>query len=695
MHCPALAIRHLSQARSLFLLPWIIIMIFGWSCGDTPRLVTGPRGAIDVKPKVLNLGRVFTNQDAVGVVSIQSVGEKPIGYRAQFTAPAEGFELYGAEGTLDTQEERELVIRYESQRSGIARTRLMFIPDNSAAAAIELELIAETTATPDCEDGSGCTEDRFDPTLQRCIHEARPFLCNDFNACTEEDQCADGICLGVSRNCDDNNVCTDDLCNSREGCVHTLRADCDDANPCTIDSCDPQEGCKHSQAPALSPCVIEGVEQCVAAAFCNERGICILADNLPLDGTSCDDGDACTEEDTCNDGQCGNPSPVGNMQFATNVGTLAPGAEENPLIGTDGSIYIGIVDGVQAVAPCGTPTWTAEVGTPTFAGAVLLPDRLSVPVDTQIIDIALDDGRTLKTHNIENALPVLPIDITATSRVIDMAARTSGGLVISVERRQEGNDEIEGFLLELDGPHEVLTILSRWSNQTVSRLVIDEDESVVFVLSEGIAGRELLTQHQLVRLGIDGVVSGSWSTGQLVAAQNDIALGAAGEVLWTIGLTRVQRRGTLSVLAPPSPTLELRATGSPIVFGPWVITQETNAQASGGRLIARTFDGNEAFSIPVDAIAPTTSPVVDQRGNIFVLDATGTVRAYDSAGAPLFATPLEPQPSSVERVTLTMTPLQLLVVAVDETVYGLKGVAELADSPWPKHRRDLFGTGHR
>ncbi len=71
-----------------------------------------------------------------------------------------------------------------------------------------------------------------------------PWLCDDGNACTENDTCSGGICAGTPVNCDDNNACTVDACDPRTGCTHTAVV-CDDGDACTVDTCDPQNGCVH------------------------------------------------------------------------------------------------------------------------------------------------------------------------------------------------------------------------------------------------------------------------------------------------------------------------------------------------------------------------------------------------------------------------------------------------------------------
>ena len=155
--------------------------------------------------------------------------------------------------------------------------------------------ICEAGATIDCTDANPCTADSC--LDGKCIHAPQDGACDDNNPCTENDICTGGLCVGSSLTvCEDNNVCTQDYCLPLQGCQHDPMAgacddedactlddqcqagacvggaapDCDDSNVCTTDSCDPELGCVHSHN----------------------------------DGANCDDSNACTQTDTCNAGAC-------------------------------------------------------------------------------------------------------------------------------------------------------------------------------------------------------------------------------------------------------------------------------------------------------------------------------------------------------------------------------------------------------
>jgi len=81
------------------------------------------------------------------------------------------------------------------------------------------------------------------PQLPKCWENRD--LCNDNNKCTN-DVCDPHVgCIHISKTCNDNNLCTKDVCDPQQGCVHT-EIKCDDGVECTKDSCNPSNGqCEH------------------------------------------------------------------------------------------------------------------------------------------------------------------------------------------------------------------------------------------------------------------------------------------------------------------------------------------------------------------------------------------------------------------------------------------------------------------
>jgi hypothetical protein len=165
-----------------------------------------------------------------------------------------------------------------------------------------------------CADASPCTSDGCDPSLG-CAFLPTAGPCDDGNACTDGDTCAEGACTGAPKPCDDLNVCTADSCDALLGCqavpvegpcgdasdfchepgvcadgVCTGKAIvCDDGLGCTDDGCAPAIGCTftvNGQCNDQNPCT---------EAACTALG----CEYTALPGAPCDDLNTCTENDTC------------------------------------------------------------------------------------------------------------------------------------------------------------------------------------------------------------------------------------------------------------------------------------------------------------------------------------------------------------------------------------------------------------
>ena len=66
-------------------------------------------------------------------------------------------------------------------------------------------------------------------------------------------QAASGLCQ-IDADCNDNNLCTLDRCDTQTGqCVHPPKV-CNDNNPCTRDSCDPRTGCVFTFDSTIGGC---------------------------------------------------------------------------------------------------------------------------------------------------------------------------------------------------------------------------------------------------------------------------------------------------------------------------------------------------------------------------------------------------------------------------------------------------------
>lgn len=110
-------------------------------------------------------------------------------------------------------------------------------------------------------------------------HNGTP--CNDFDSCTVDDVCTNGVCVGSPLRCDDQIACTLDTC-SGGVCHHEVAL-----GFCRLDGHCYSDG----QANPDNAC-----ERCESAA---SRGAW-----TSQDGRKCNDGDACTDGESCLAGLC-------------------------------------------------------------------------------------------------------------------------------------------------------------------------------------------------------------------------------------------------------------------------------------------------------------------------------------------------------------------------------------------------------
>ena len=157
--------------------------------------------------------------------------------------------------------------------------------------------------------------------------------CDDENACTVDDACVEGACVGVERVCDPSDDCHVGVCNSASGACVQMRAPegtaCDDGDGCTdASTCTSTGVCTGARCAEDDPCRSSvcntGTETCELMPETNGRpcvgGIC--CDGACVDtstdarncngcgnscdgmsGASCIDGHcaSCTTSDECND----------------------------------------------------------------------------------------------------------------------------------------------------------------------------------------------------------------------------------------------------------------------------------------------------------------------------------------------------------------------------------------------------------
>ena len=164
--------------------------------------------------------------------------------------------------------------------------------DGDSCTILDICINGTCTGTPmDCTDGNNCTTDVC--ISGSCFNFANTDPCDDFDACTENDTCDSTVCVGIPITCNDTNQCTNDTCDTVLGCIftNTTGGTCDDLDPCTInDVC-------------LNGLCVGTQMECNDSNICTDdicfNGQCVFFFN----SNPCDDGNPC-ENDTCSGGVC-------------------------------------------------------------------------------------------------------------------------------------------------------------------------------------------------------------------------------------------------------------------------------------------------------------------------------------------------------------------------------------------------------
>ena len=121
--------------------------------------------------------------------------------------------------------------------------------------------LCKGSGVQDCDDNNLCTDDSCDSVLG-CVHKLNQAPCNDENVCTTGDHCELGACQGGGQiPCNDGNTCTTDSCNPQAGCEFTPdnAAECDDGSACTTG-----DFCKNGK------CVVTSIKNCDDNNLCTD-----------------------------------------------------------------------------------------------------------------------------------------------------------------------------------------------------------------------------------------------------------------------------------------------------------------------------------------------------------------------------------------------------------------------------------------
>ncbi|MBL8783908.1 MAG: hypothetical protein JNJ59_03315 [Deltaproteobacteria bacterium] len=151
-----------------------------------------------------------------------------------------------------------------------------------------------------CDDGNPCTDDTCDPATAGCVHSDNRAPCDDRDPCTVGERCEAGSCrVGETLACDDLNPCTSDECSPTlpDLCLHAARSGaCDDGIACTRD-----DTCSAGRC-------VGDASQCVCTPDLSPDGvkltsILVGSDGVPGQGLDVDQtASTCAPASTCSGG---------------------------------------------------------------------------------------------------------------------------------------------------------------------------------------------------------------------------------------------------------------------------------------------------------------------------------------------------------------------------------------------------------
>jgi len=309
-----------------------------------------------------------------------------------------------------------------------------------------------------CSDGLSCTFDSCNQ-VGGCMHIATPGVCDDGNACTWGDLCANDACLpGTATVCEDGNACSLDACDPLQGCVGiAIAATCTDGDACTLgDACSggycagtpiscadgmactadvcQQGACVHLPDSATCDACLSAWDACDDANLCTSdacataTGHCV---HTPIaDGTMCGTNG---EVRICQAGMCACPTGWFAQSDACApplVDLVVPGATLSPAFTPEVTSYVAVLApaapslALQALVPDGVLLTATLDGAPWLSST---PGWFVLAVAPTKVSVALtaSSGKASRTYTIMLVQPVLsePVLIPGTAAESGFGAR--------------------------------------------------------------------------------------------------------------------------------------------------------------------------------------------------------------------------------------------------------------------------------
>ena len=590
---------------------WPLLLILAGACQCDEGAVGKLAVSIEVRPRILDLGTVPIGVASRAAVTVENTGVTAVRLLEFGLEPLGIFTVEPPEMTvLPPGSSVALVVVGRPTAVGPVSDTLAIRADDAAGPHLVLVRM-NGVEQPPCDDGNTCTDDTFDIEANECAHsfaDGRP--CEPADRCIIGSVCAQGVCLGETKSCDDGNACTRDLCRQVDGVCVSLSAPnaCDDGNPCTIDTCGP-DGCLQELMPNGTPC--EDGDRCTAGDSCF-AGTCQGAG--VGEGNVCDDGDSCTVEDTCVAGRCTGRSVIddaeeGDVVFEAPLTAWRGGFlhRREVSLSEDGVFFA--LDHLPLTNPAGLThviTTVKQCGGSLYEFAYRPPDSF-VLVRYVRREMQLGEDGTLRIVVGVRQLPANGYEPQTTAYVLDPQ-----GNVLESKVRQRGGET--GRSLLPDGSH-VFGVI--WpltdhpptpDNPAVQNLVVVREARNQQVLWR----HERQSQDWGEFLGVAGPRVLFWSSFRFGALDFN-----TGSTVWTSPTQHIAKEMALSTVL----NLGVARVGSN--FG--------NSQLLGVEIL----HGNQVFLWPENediTWVPRTDPIISGDGRIMVMMQRSDAQPFAPVG---------------------------------------------------------------
>lgn len=334
-----------------------LLALAGCRCdGPLTKIPLAFRADVDA----LDFGRVLEGDTQELVVTLTSQTRAAVAVTATVDAPFEvpaQLEVPGGSHAVVT-------VRFHAG-SGPASGVLVF---TDGQAPLEVRLTGLGVKPLPCVPSAPCLLSSYELAGDRCVETPAPdeSPCDPGNLCLANGRCRAAQCVGVTRSCKDDNLCTADACSSDTGCVFSPIQCPAPTAACKVATCDPSKGCGVKDAPEGTPC---GPVSCAEAHLC-ALGLCVAV--VPPDGFPCLPAIACFPAATCQSQKCVRPDAGPWLPTWSARLDGVPQLEQPALLASGGQLYLTVC-GIAAdagLADAGASDGgLADAGTPDAGAA--------------------------------------------------------------------------------------------------------------------------------------------------------------------------------------------------------------------------------------------------------------------------------------------------------------------------------------